>query len=65
MVFRDTSLDFVLGVNPDMSKSEALQRLNDEYRKWNSRVTNSDPEIRKQADSMLDLLARTRAECVA
>ncbi|MHC4387462.1 MAG: tellurite resistance TerB family protein, partial [Planctomycetota bacterium] len=58
-------LDFVLGVNPDMSKSEALQRLNDEYRKWNSRVTNSDPEIRKQADSMLDLLARTRAECVA
>jgi hypothetical protein len=58
-------LEFILGVNPDMSKSEALQCLNHEYRKWNSRVTNSDPEIRKQADSMLDLLAKARTECAA
>jgi len=58
-------LEFVLGVNPDMGKNETLQRLSKEYRKWNARVTNSDPQIRKQADNMLDFIAKARSECVA
>jgi tellurite resistance protein len=58
-------LEFVLGINSDMSTSETVQRLSNEYRKWNARVTNSDPEIRKQADNMLDFIAKTRSECVA
>jgi len=58
-------LEFVLGVNSDMSKNETLQRLSKEYRKWNARVTNSDPQIRKQADNMLEFIAKARSECVA
>jgi len=58
-------LEFVLGVNPDMGKKETRQQLNKEYRKWNARVTNSDPEIRKQADNMLNFIAKSRSECVA
>ncbi|MHC4423266.1 MAG: tellurite resistance TerB family protein [Planctomycetota bacterium] len=56
-------LEFTLGVNPDMNKNETLRRLNREYRKWNARVTNSDPEIRKQADNMLNVIADARSEC--
>jgi len=58
-------LEFVLGVNSDLSKNKTLRRLNKEYRKWNARVTNSDPQIRKQADNMLEFIAKARSECVA
>jgi tellurite resistance protein len=59
------NLEFILGLNSQMSKTETRQRLNREYRKWNARVTNSDPEIRRQADSMLDFIAKVRSECIA
>ena len=58
-----TDLEFIFGVNPEMSKDETMQRLNGEYRKWNARVTNSDPEIRRQADNMLNVIAEARSEC--
>jgi hypothetical protein len=58
-------LEFVLGVNPAMGEKETRQQLNKEYRKWNARVTNSDPEIRRQADNILNFIAKSRSECVA
>ena len=58
-------LEFILGVEPDMSEKQARERLNKEYRKWNARVTNSDAEIRRQADNMLEFIAKARSECVA
>ena len=58
-------LELMLGLSSDMSRNETRQRLNREYRKWNARVTNSDPEIRMQADSMLDFIAKARTEYVA
>jgi len=59
---KDTEL--VLGVTPDMDKEKARRHLNEEYSKWNARVTNSDPEIQAQADQMLSLIAEARRQYV-
>jgi hypothetical protein len=36
--------------------------LNKEYSKWNSRVTNADPDIQTQADQMLTLIAEAKSQ---
>jgi tellurite resistance protein len=54
--------EVVLGITEEMTKEQARQHLNKEYRKWNARVTNTDPEIQCQADHMLDLIAQTRSQ---
>ena len=59
-----TDTETLLGITADMSKEKARQHLNREYSKWNSRVTNSDPEIRTQADQMLKLIAEARRQYV-
>lgn len=56
--------EIVLGVTSDMSKEKTRQHLNREYRKWNSRVTNSDPDVQTQADQMLKFIAETRSEYI-
>ena len=56
--------EFILGIAPDMTVDEQLDRLNDEYRKWNGRVTNSQADTRTQADKMLSLIAQARAKYV-
>ncbi|MHC4265351.1 MAG: tellurite resistance TerB family protein [Planctomycetota bacterium] len=55
----------VLGLGQDVGREEAQGLLNKEFRKWNARVTNSDPEIRKQADHMLSLIAHARSQYVS
>jgi tellurite resistance protein len=59
--------EVILGVSADMSKEKTRKQLNKEYNKWNSRVTNPDPEIQHQADQMLKLIAeaRVRSECIS
>lgn len=57
-------VEVILGVTADMDKEDTRKLLNREYRKWNSRVTNSDPEIRNQADCMLNIIAQARSEYV-
>ncbi|MHC4645333.1 MAG: TerB family tellurite resistance protein [Planctomycetota bacterium] len=54
--------EVILGVTSDMDKEETLQHLNEEYRKWNARVTSCDPEIQAQADQMLKFIAEARSE---
>ncbi len=56
--------EVVLGVTSDMSREQTRRHLNKEYRKWNSRVTNCDPEIQNQADQMLKLIADARSQYV-
>ena len=53
-------LEVVLGITSDMSKKQTRRHLNNEYRKWNSRVTNLDPKIQSQADYMLRFIAEAR-----
>ena len=59
-----TDEEVVLGVSSDMSKEKTRQQLNKQFCKWNSRVTNSDPEIQSQADQMLKLIAEARSEYI-
>lgn len=54
-------VEAILGVTSDMSKEETRQHLNKEYRKWNARVTNFDPEIQARADYMLKFIAEARS----
>ena len=60
----DGSIEMVLGVAANMDKDQTRQHLNNEYRKWNARVTSSDPEIQSQADQMLRFIAEARKEFV-
>jgi len=57
-------VEAILGIRSDMSREKTRQHLNREYSKWNSRVTNSDPEIQSQADQMLKLIAEARSQYV-
>jgi uncharacterized tellurite resistance protein B-like protein len=59
---KDVSL--LVGITSDMSKDQARERINKQYRKWSARVTNFDPEIRQQAALMLDYIAKARNEYI-
>ena len=53
-------VEIILGVTPDMTKDQTRKHLRDEYRKWNARVTNIDPEVQAQAEYMLRFIAQER-----
>jgi uncharacterized tellurite resistance protein B-like protein/uncharacterized protein YacL (UPF0231 family) len=55
-------VETILGITSDMSKEKVRKHLNEEYSKWNSRVTNADPDIQNQADQMLKLIAEARSQ---
>ena len=63
-MYEAKDMEFILGVTVDMSDEEARQQLNNEYRKWNARVTHPDTETRAQASRMLALIADVRREYV-
>ena len=50
-------VEFILGITSEMTIDQRRQLLNDEYRKWNARVTHQDAAIAAQADRMLTLIA--------
>jgi tellurite resistance protein len=54
--------EVILGITPNMGRENTRRQLNRYYRKWNSRVTNADPEIQAQADQMLKLIAEARSQ---
>lgn len=53
---------YLLGISPGMDEASFRKRLNEEYRKWNARVTHPDPQIRDQADRVLTLIANIRTQ---
>lgn len=55
-------VEVLLGLQPDMGREDILKKLNREYAKWNSRVTNTDKDVQAQADQMLELIAQTRQQ---
>lgn len=58
-------IETILGIDSAMSKEKVREHLNKEYSKWNSRVTNADPDIQNQADQMLSLIAEARSHYAA
>ena len=57
-------IESILGVTSAMNTEIARARLNKEYVKWNSRVTNTNPEVQNQADQMLKLIAEARSQYI-
>lgn len=51
----------LLGVYQELSAEDLRRRLTEEYRRWNARVTHTDPKIRMQADVILTLIAELRS----
>jgi len=51
----------LLGVYQELSTEDLRRRLTEEYRRWNARVTHTDPKIRMQADIILTLIAELRS----
>jgi len=52
----------LLGITSDMDDDSFRKQLNEEYRKWNARVTHPDAQIRSQADQILTLIAEIRSQ---
>ena len=57
-------VEVILGVTSGMSKDGLRRHLNKEYRKWNARTTNSNPEIQTEAEHMLNIITQARSEYI-
>jgi hypothetical protein len=56
-------MEISLGIASDMNSDEICRQLSKEYRKWNARVINRNPEVETQAEHMLKLISEIRDEC--
>lgn len=54
-------IETILGITSDMDTEKTNSLLGKEYTKWNSRITNSNSQIRKQAQDMLEFIAKAKA----
>jgi uncharacterized tellurite resistance protein B-like protein len=57
-------MELIFGLGKQFTPEQTRQRLNAEYRKWNARVTNIDPNIQTQAEQMLNLITKARAQYI-
>ena len=55
-------VDQLLGLRSDMTMAEKKKHLREEFKKWNQLSEHKDPEKRKQAKEMLDLIGQKHAE---
>jgi hypothetical protein len=53
-------IELLLGIDSEMSEEQVQAILAEEFQKWNSRITNHDPAVRKRADEMLRLITDQR-----
>lgn len=58
----NTDIDSQLGLKDNMTVEEKKKQLREEYRKWNQQAASNDEKIRKQANEMLEIIAKKRAE---
>ncbi len=56
--------EMFLGLHGGMGKEETRRLLNEQYKKWSSRVTNFNPQVRNQAENMLRLIAQARSQFI-
>jgi hypothetical protein len=54
--------DFLLGLHGDMNLDEKLRHLTREFKRWNDLVVHSNPEKRRRAQLMVDIIAKKRDE---
>jgi hypothetical protein len=61
----ETASDFatLLDIDPSADQETIRRQLNEQYDRWSSRaVSISDPDKRREAEEMLDTIARARIE---
>ena len=63
-MYKTADRQVILGISDDMDVEQIREHLNEEYSKWNSRVTNSNTDVQQQAEEMMQLIAQTRNELV-
>jgi tellurite resistance protein len=62
---QDSSLEVLLGINPDWSKDRIKKYLNNEFSKWNDRLnTISDDSEREKIQERLDMISKARKNYV-
>jgi len=54
--------DFIVGLREGSTVEQTLDRLGQEYRKWNGRVTHCDARMRRLAEYSLSLITQKRAK---
>lgn len=52
----------LLGLREPIDPETLRRHLTEEYRRWNARVTNHDPRVRQNAETMLSLIAALRCQ---
>ena len=57
-------MELIFGLEKRLTREQTRERLNAEYRKWNARVTNIDPNIQNQAEQMLNLITQARSQYI-
>jgi hypothetical protein len=61
-LYQEKDREIILGITSDMNKEQARNQLNNEYRKWHARITNSHTSVQVQANYMLNYIAQARNE---
>ncbi|MHC4074984.1 MAG: TerB family tellurite resistance protein [Planctomycetota bacterium] len=61
-LYQEKDKEIILGITSDMNKEQARNQLNNEYRKWHARITNSHTPVQVQANYMLNYIAQARNE---
>ncbi len=61
---RVKDMELIFGLDAQMTREQTRERLNNEYRKWNARITNMDPAIQTQAEQMLNLITQARTQYI-
>ena len=60
-VTSDTSLEELIGIQPERDKEQIKRFLKDEFKKWNSRIASANsPDERESTQEKLDLIAELR-----
>ena len=51
-----------LGISPNMTLVEKKKVLRDQYQLWSKKITSSDEKVRRNAESMIEKIAKERAK---
>lgn len=59
-IHSDKDINMLFGIDEKTDTNKLSIKLNNEYRKWNSRITNADEKIRQQANLMIELITQAK-----
>lgn len=63
-IYKIDNAHAVLGIAGNMDFDQQKSLLNQQYKKWNARVTSSNPDIREQANNILSVIADMRSALI-